>query len=66
MREKVAKLIALRRHSMPLLYGDFIPVGTSEDFICYERVYLGEIVVVEIDRKNLDFQIIINGKNFNL
>ena len=66
MRDKVAKLIELRRHSMPLMYGDFIPVSMSEDFICYERIYLGEIVVVEIDRKNLEYQIIINGKNYTL
>ena len=51
---------------MPLMYGDFIPVSMSEDFICYERIYLGEIVVVEIDRKNLEYQIIINGKNYTL
>lgn len=66
MRAKVAKLIQLRRGSMALLYGDFIPVSMTEDFICYERIYLGETVVVEIDRKNLEFQIITNGKEYKL
>ena len=60
MREKVAELIHMRRHSMPLLYGDFIPMESNEDVISYKRVYLGQSVTVTIDRNNLTYQIIEN------
>ena len=60
MREKVAELIHMRRHSMPLLYGDFIPMESNEDVISFKRVYLGQSVTVTIDRNNLTYQIIEN------
>ena len=60
MREKVAELIHMRRHSMPLLYGDFIPMESNEDVISYKRVYLGQSVTVTIDRNNLTYQIVEN------
>ncbi len=66
MRAQVSELIHLRRHSMPLLYGDLIPVSMTEDYLFYERVYLGEHVQIQIDRKNLDFKIIVNNKEFTL
>jgi len=53
MRDQVAKLIEMRRHSMPLLYGDFLPLECNEDVIAYKRVYLGQTVTVTIDRKKL-------------
>ena len=58
MREKVAELIHLRRNSMPLLYGDFIPLIDRPDEIIYQRIYLGEKVTVIINRKDLTYQII--------
>ena len=58
LREKVAELIHLRRNSMPLLYGDFIPLIDRPDEIIYQRVYLGEKVTVIINRKDLTYQII--------
>ena len=58
MRDKVAELIHMRRHSMPLLYGDFIPLIDRPDEIIYQRVYLGEKVTVIINRKDLSYQII--------
>ena len=66
MRDKVSKLVELRRHSMPLMYGDFIPVETTEDAISFERVYMGEKVRVQLNRNTLDFQIFINGKEYTL
>ena len=57
MRAKVAELIHMRRHSMPLLYGDFIPMESNEDVISYKRVYLGQSVVVTINRKELTYTI---------
>ena len=58
MRDKVAGLIQLRRHSMPLLYGDFIPLIDRPYEIIYQRVYLGERVTVTIDRRSLTYQIV--------
>ena len=66
MRDKVSKLIALRRSSMPLLYGDFIPVSMTADKIVYERIYLGEWVTVELDRKNLEVHIYIEEEEYQL
>ena len=57
MRNQVAELIHLRRSSMPLLYGDFIPVSSSPDEICYKRVYLGNEVTVRINRKEMTWEI---------
>ena len=58
MRNQVAELIHLRRNSMPLLYGDFIPLIDRPDEIVYQRIYLGEKVTVIINRKDLSYQII--------
>ena len=60
MREKVAELIHMRRNSMPLLYGEFIPLIDRPDEIVYQRIYLGEKVTVIINRKNLTYEIINN------
>lgn len=58
MRDKVAELIQMRRHSMPLLYGEFIPLIDRPDEIVYQRIYLGQKVTVILNRKDLTYQII--------
>ena len=58
MRDKVAELIHMRRGSMPLLYGDFIPLTDRPDEISFQRVYLGQRVTVTINRKDLTYEII--------
>lgn len=58
MRDEVAKLIQLRRHSMPLLYGDFIPLIDRPEEIVFQRIYLGQKVTVMINRDDLTYQII--------
>ena len=60
MREKVSELIHMRRNSMPLLYGDLIPIIDRPDEIIFQRVYLGQRVTVSINRKNLTYEIIKN------
>ena len=60
MRAKVAELAHMRRHSMPLLYGDLIPLIDRPDEIVYQRIYLGEKVTVIINRKDLSYEIINN------
>lgn len=56
-RSEVSSLIKMRRSSMPLLYGDYIPVAADDDVLCFDRIYLGERVRVTIDRKNLTYTI---------
>jgi hypothetical protein len=58
MRAQVAELIHMRRHSMPLLYGDFIPLIDRPDEIIYQRVYLGEKITVIINRRDMSYQIL--------
>ena len=58
MRNEVAKLIQLRRHSMPLLYGDFIPLIDRPEEIVFQRIYLGQKVTVMLNRDDLTYQII--------
>lgn len=60
MRNQVAELIHMRRNSMPLLYGDFIPLVDTPDEIIYQRIYLGEKVTIIINRKDMTYQIIKN------
>lgn len=57
MRAFVAELTHLRRHSMPLLYGDLIPLTQTPDEISYMRVYLGHKVIVTINRIELTYNI---------
>ena len=58
MRNQVAELIQMRRNSMPLLYGEFIPLIDRPDEIVFQRIYLGQTVTVSINRKDLTFKII--------
>jgi glycosidase len=57
MRAFVADLIHMRRNSMPLLYGDFIPLIDRPDEIVYQRIYLGQKVTVTINSNDLTFNI---------
>ena len=57
MRAQVAELIHMRRHSMPLLYGDLIPLESTADEIQFARIYLGHKVTVTINRTELTFNI---------
>lgn len=56
-REKLQALIHQRRNSMPLLYGDYIPMQCDDDTWRFCRVYMGQIVTVTIDRKNMTYEI---------
>lgn len=57
MRSEVQKLIRLRRHSMPLLYGDLQTERLTDDEWVYSRTYMGEKVTVTINRKALTYTI---------
>ena len=56
-RQQVSELIAFRRHSMPLLYGEYIPVYADENLLVFDRIYMGQTLRVEIDSKNNQYSI---------
>ncbi|MCQ2313010.1 MAG: alpha-amylase family glycosyl hydrolase [Paludibacteraceae bacterium] len=49
-RAKMQELIHLRRTCMPLIYGDYIPVYADENTLEFNRVYMGQVVNVKINR----------------
>ena len=56
-RQEVKDLIRMRRNSMPLLYGDYIPVEATDSRLVFDRIYLGERVRVTIDLPSLSYTI---------
>lgn len=46
----VRELTAMRRGSMPLLYGDFIPLYADDDVLVYARVYMGDVVLAGLNK----------------
>lgn len=57
MREEVANLIHMRRNSMALLYGEYIPLYADRDVLCFKRIYLDEEVVVAINKSGREIRI---------
>ena len=59
-REKVQQFAQIRRNNMALLYGEYIPVQTTDTKLCFKRVYMGDVVDVVIDL-NGESSITVNG-----
>lgn len=49
-RQQVETLIHLRRSSMPLLYGDYLPLEANADLLRFRRIYMGHTAEVCIAR----------------
>lgn len=47
----------LRNQSMPLMYGEYIPLTVEEDILEFERVYLGNKVRIKLNSKDKSFHI---------
>ena len=45
-RVKVQELAKLRRENMALIYGEYIPVKTTDDTLHFKRIYMGQVVDV--------------------
>lgn len=60
-RAKVQELIQLRRNTMALLYGDYIPVSVDENTLVFKRVYMGDVAEVVISRSG-ETSITLNGE----
>ena len=56
-RAEMQSLLKLRRNSMPLLYGEYVPVEVTDNKLVFDRIYMGETVRVSIDLANLAYTI---------
>ena len=56
-RNEVQQLVQLRRNSLPLIYGEYIPVTVTDTLWVFDRTYMGETVRVTIDLANLAYAI---------
>ena len=56
-RDEVQKLVQLRRNSLPLIYGEYIPVTVTDNLLVFDRTYMGQTVRVTIDLDNLEYSI---------
>lgn len=62
MRNAVKQLIALRRSSMPLLYGEYLPLCADNDLLCFRRIYAGQELLVGINKGTTDKEVEYNGE----
>ena len=56
-RNEVQQLVQLRRNSLPLIYGEYIPVTVTDTLWVFDRTYMDETVHVSIDLANLAYSI---------
>ena len=56
-RNEVQQLVQFRRNSLPLIYGEYIPVTVTDTLWVFDRTYMGETVRVSIDLANLAYSI---------
>ncbi len=58
-RNQVRDLIHFRRNSLPLMYGDYLPVLVTDNVLVFDRIYMGEKVRVVIN--NGTEEVMIDG-----
>ena len=56
-RNEVQALVKMRRNSLPLIYGEYIPVTVTDNLLVFDRTYMGQTVRVTIDLANLAYTI---------
>lgn len=56
-RNEVQSLIQMRRNSLPLIYGEYIPVTVTDNLLVFDRTYMGQTLRVTIDLANLEYSI---------
>ncbi len=57
LRERVKRLIWLRNNNMALLYGDTFQLCSTDDVMAYLRLYMGNAVIVCLNKSNDLFDI---------
>jgi len=58
---KVKQLTHLRRSSMPLMYGSYVPLLVTKDVLVYARVYMGQEVIVALNKSAQPQNITVNS-----
>ena len=56
-RNEVQALVQMRRNSLPLIYGEYVPLTVTDNKLVFDRIYMGEKVRVTIDLANLAYTI---------
>ena len=56
-RNEMQALVQMRRNSLPLIYGEYIPVEVTDNKLVFDRTYMGQNVRVTIDLANLEYSI---------
>ena len=56
-RDEVQKLVQMRRNSLPLIYGEYIPMTVTDKLLVFDRTYMGQTVRVTIDLDKLEYSI---------
>ena len=56
-RNELQALVQMRRNSLPLIYGEYIPVEVTDNKLVFDRTYMGQTVRVTIDLANLEYSI---------
>ena len=65
-RQEVSSLVHLRRGSMAMLYGEYLPVAATKNILCFKRVYLNEEVLVAINTSDQPQIIEVDGVNLEV
>ena len=66
MRESVSSLIKQRRSSMPLMYGEYLPLIVEKNLLCFKRVYLGQETIVAINTADQKQMVEVEGQTFEV
>lgn len=56
---KIKKLTHLRHSSLPLMYGDYLPLFVNDDVMVFARVYMGETVIAAFNKSNEPYNITV-------
>lgn len=59
-RQAVVELTKMRRHSMPLMYGDYKLICCDKEVLAFSRTYLGETIYVVINNAEESKDVTIN------
>jgi len=67
-RNDMAQLMHLRRHSMPLMYGDYQTLYVNSDVYVFARTYMGETMIFALNRASepAHVELKFNDNNLNL
>ena len=66
LRKTVSKLTKLRKNSLPLLVGTFIPLKIEEDTYVYARKYFDQIAIVAFNKSSQSKEIILKPDDLTI